>query len=137
MTFGQALERFKNNGGKMRRACWPEGVYLAQSMETERIVVIHPTGDRSDWIPEVGDLFADDFADDWEIIKEGGCFVSSDFCVSEEAAEVMELIDSKVFAFHDAVDFVRQGKRHKKEMLRLMERGWDYSDAREFTLMYL
>jgi hypothetical protein len=133
MTFEQVLGRLKFDEGKIRRYSWTKGVCLARGMEPEQIVVIHPTGDRSDWIPEVGDLFADD----WEVIQEGGCFVSSDFCMSEEAEEVMELIDSKVFAFHDAVDFVRQGTRHKKKMLRLMERGWDYSDAREFTLMYL
>ena len=96
MTFEQVLGRLKLNEGKIRRYSLSEGVCLARSMDTERIVVIHPTGNRSDWIPEVGDLFADD----WEVIGEEDMLR-----LTVLGTESLKLIKMG-WEYRDAVDYV-------------------------------
>ena len=96
MTFGQALERFKNNEGKMRRVCWIDGIVLATSMETGKIVLVDESGNRFDWIPKVDDLFSDD----WEVI--GG---EDKLRLTELGTEILKLIKMG-WEYRDAVDFV-------------------------------
>lgn len=95
MTFGQALERFKNNEGKMRRVGWPEGIVLATSMETDKIV-LDASGDRFDWVPKIRDLFADD----WEVIGE-----EDKLRLTEWGVEILKFIEMG-WEYRDAVDFV-------------------------------
>jgi hypothetical protein len=95
MTFGQALERFKNNEGKMRRVCWIDGIVLATSMETGKIV-LDASGDRLDWIPKSRDLFADD----WEVV--GG---DDGLRLTRCGVEILKLIKMG-WEYRDAVDFV-------------------------------
>lgn len=96
MTFGQALERFKDNEGKIRRVCWPEGLVLAVSMETCKIVLAYASGDRFDWMPKVEDLFSDD----WEVI--GG---EDKLRLTELGMEILKFIEMG-WEYHDAVHFV-------------------------------
>ena len=96
MTFGQELESFKNNEGKMRRVCWLEGIVLATSMETGKIVLADAFGNRFDWIPKVEDLFSDD----WEVI--GG---EDKLRLTELGVEILKFIEMG-WEYRDAVDFV-------------------------------
>lgn len=96
MTFGQALERFKNNEGKIRRVSWPEGIVLAVSMETGEFVLVYPFGDRLDWVQRSEDLFADD----WEVI--GG---DDGLRLTRCGVEILKLIKMG-WEYRDAVDFV-------------------------------